>query len=76
MLSDACSTFLDDFARAAVQLAQTVDWYLSSNYEAVYGDELIALRQACARVHEAPYDDEARVNLLWLTGEVMRSYDA
>ena len=53
-----------------------VDWYSAPAYEAIYGDELGALRQACARVQEAPYDDEARVELLRLTAAMRRSYNA
>ena len=76
MLSDACSTFLEDYERAAVKLARNVDWYSSPDFGHVYGEEIDALRQACTRVREAPYDDEARVELLRLTAAVMRKYDA
>ena len=76
MLSDACSTFLDEFERAALKLARDMEWYSAPGYEAVYRDELNALRQACTRVQEAPYDDEARAELLRLTASVMRLHDA
>ena len=67
MLSDACSTFLDEFERAAQKLVEAVHWYSSPDFGHVYGEEIDALRRACERVKEAPFDDEARIELLRLT---------
>ena len=76
MLSDACSEFLDQIDRAAAVLAETAHWYSEPGNEAMYGDQPDALLRACSRVHEAPYDDEAGIELLRLAASVMRSYDA
>ncbi len=76
MLSDACADFLSQFDRAAATLAETVRWYASSKSAATYGEDLDALLSACKRVHEAPYDDEARNELVRLAASVVRSYDA
>ena len=76
MLSDACSDFLSQFDRAAAELADATRWYSEPGDKAIYGDQTDALLQACTRVREAPYDDEARIELLRLAASVMRSYDA
>lgn len=76
MLSDACSEFLSQFDQAATTLAEVARWYASADTIGEYRDQTYALLQACTRVREAPYDDEARVELLRLTMSVVRSYDA
>ena len=75
MLSDACSVFLSQIDRAATALAETVRWYASSESSAIYGEDLDALARACTRVGEAPFDDDARIELLRLAASIMRSYD-
>lgn len=76
MLSDACAEFLSQIDRAAAALAETARWYARSELTPVYGGDLAALLGACKRVQDAPYDDEARIELLRLTAAVMRAYDA
>ncbi len=68
-LSDSCFEFLDAVARAAGDLACEIERYSESPLG--YGAEIEALRQACARVKEAPWDPEVGAQLLRLASSVL-----
>ena len=70
-------TFLRQIDHAAAILADAALLVHDGRFTTgEYRDQTDALLRACTRVREAPYDDEARVELLRLTAEMVRSYDA
>lgn len=75
-LSDACFEFLEAVSTAARELSQSVHWYSAPGYPLKYGDEIDALRRACAAVAERPYDAEAIARMTRLATTVMRYLDA
>jgi hypothetical protein len=72
-LSDACFEFLDAVRTAAKELAEAVDEYGQPPFD--YGEEIWALRQACAEVADAPWDAEAGARLLRLAAAVLAYHD-
>jgi hypothetical protein len=74
-LSDSCFEFLETFGKAARGLAEEVHWYAAPGNPLRYGEEIDALRRACAAVAEMPYDPEAGARLLRLATSVMRYHD-
>ncbi|MCI4680154.1 DUF2321 domain-containing protein [Rhodoblastus acidophilus] len=75
MLSDACFDFLQAFSIAAVKLFQDVHHYSAPAFSSAYGPEIAALRRACAKFQEQPYDAEAGAELLRLAKTIMFFHD-
>ncbi|WP_144243590.1 DUF2321 domain-containing protein [Azospirillum argentinense] len=74
-LSDACSEFISEVDEAARRLAEAVHWYAAPGMPLSYGEEIDALRRACAKVDASPLDPEARAELLRLAVAVLRYLD-
>lgn len=74
-LSDACFEFLEAVGAAARELSESVHWYAAPDYPLRYGEEIDALRRACMKVAESPYDAEAAARLVRLAASVMRYLD-
>ncbi|KAA1053109.1 hypothetical protein [Azospirillum argentinense] len=74
-LSDACSEFVSEVDEAARRLAAAVHWYAAPGMPLSYGEEIDALRRACAKVDASPLDPEALAELLRLAVAVLRYLD-
>lgn len=74
-LSDACFEFLSDVDDAARRLAEAVHWYAAPDYPIKYGEEIDALRRACAKVGTLPIDPTARAELIRLAAAVLLYHD-
>ncbi len=66
MLSDACFDFLESLRDAAQTLAEQSAHYANSPLR--YGEELDALLVACSEVQAHPWNEEAAIRLVRLTG--------
>jgi hypothetical protein len=74
-LSDACFDFLHSVSDAANVLADAAHHYAAPDYPISYGDEIDALRRACAAFREQPYDASLGADLLRLAASVMTFHD-
>ncbi|HEY0526045.1 MAG TPA: DUF2321 domain-containing protein [Stellaceae bacterium] len=74
-LSDSCFDFLEAVRAAARTLSDEIHRYSAPEYPVRYGDEIDALRRACAGVADAPYDPEAGARLIRLAASVMLYHD-
>jgi hypothetical protein len=73
MLSDACFEFLESLRDAAQMLAEQSAPYANSPLR--YGEELDALLVACSEVQAHPWNEEAAIRLVRLTGSILSYHD-
>jgi Uncharacterized protein conserved in bacteria (DUF2321) len=73
MLSDACFDFLESLRDAAQTLAEQSAHYANSPLR--YGEELDALLVACSEVQAHPWNEEAAICLVRLTGSILSYHD-
>ena len=74
-LSDACFDFVDVLRSATLGLADAVEWYSKPPYDHYYGDEIDALRKACADAARDPWEPEAAARLIRLASAVLAYHD-
>jgi hypothetical protein len=74
-LSDACFDFVDAVRSAASDLAEAIEWYSKPPYDKWYGEELDALRKACADAARDPWGPESAAQLIRLASAVLLYHD-
>ena len=72
-LSDDCFEFTETIIAAAQELLAAVEWYDDPTFD--YGEEVMALRNACLDVQRTPWNAEAAARLVRLATSVMRYHD-
>ena len=74
-MSDACFDFVDVLRSAAANLGEAAEWYSKPPYDRIYGDEIDALRKACADATRDPWQPEAAARLIRLATAVLAYHD-